>query len=118
MQTSEYACPRKACQAQPGEPCVDRNGTPRFKVHAGREKLDPVVSLRMAEARRKNRTYWLTVGKGGECGECARGLLGVPAVYRHSPKSVLCRGCADHLRIRYSISGTWMRLKAAERKAA
>ena len=119
MQTSEYACPRRACQAQPNEPCVDRSGRPRAQVHAGRERLDPVVRIERLRATKRARSWWLTVARGGSCEGCERRLeVGDPIVYLHLPRTVFCRACADKQRISYQASGTWMRHVAAQRRAA
>lgn len=88
-------------------------------MHAGRARKDPVVQIQMLQATKRARSWWLTVGRGGNCQSCLRATEpGHAIVYRHHGKALHCCECADKLGLAYKVSGTWMRHVAAQRRAA
>ena len=53
--------------------------------------------------------FWLTIaGKGSRCDEGGEWLeRGDEIVYRHQPKTILCRHCAHKTKVKYRLSAKW-----------
>ena len=63
--------------------------------------------------------YYLTiVSRAACCNECGGSLRnGAECVYRHTPREILCKLCADSQKIHYRPSTRWERLRKSKRLA-
>ena len=67
----------------------------------------------LTQPQPKRTPFWLTVAQfPNHCEEC-NAHIGVNGdlLYRHEPKTVLCRDCGDRLGIEYTPSKRWLELE-------
>ena len=65
------------------------------------------------------RHYLTIVSRHGSCNDCGTRLPeGGECVYRHTPREILCKRCADVRELRPRPSERWERHRHQERKAA
>lgn len=116
MQVTDYAspqsvaCPRKTCNALPGEPCVDRSGRVRPRPHTQRGRVNPPKYGGPTPSVQ----HWLMPSCHGECPNCGQNMAYLPSVYRKTPPDALCRTCADDQGVPYRPSKPWRELYGSD----